>query len=211
MNFFGHAAVATWQDPAPPGRVLGAMLPDFATMSGARLSTTAPSPDADIASGIDLHHATDAVFHRAPVVLGLMRELDERLAAGGCARGPRRAVAHIGVELLLDGVLVDNATYRDAYVAALAHSPDGIAWREPDDPPQFARLLTRLRTYGAPLDLQRPDAIAQRLHRMLSHRPLLAPSASDLVAIKTALVDYKHRVEVAADTVLRAVRAGLEK
>jgi len=191
--------------------VLGAMLPDFATMSGARLSATTPSPDPDIASGIDLHHATDAVFHRAPVVLGLMRELDERLAAGGCARGPRRAVAHIGVELLLDGILVDEAAYRDAYVAGLAHSPDGIAWREPDDPPQFARLLARLRSYGVPLDLQRPDAIAQRLHRMLAHRPLLAPSASDLVAIKVALVEYKPRVEVAADTVLRAVRAGLEK
>jgi len=197
VNFFGHAAVATWQDPAPPGRVLGAMLPDFATMSGARLAPDQPH-DAAVAGGIDLHHATDAVFHRAPPVLALMRELDER-----------RAVAHIGVELLLDGVLVDEHAYRDAYTAGLAHSPDGIAWREPDDPPQFARLLTRLRSYGVPLDLQRPDAIAQRLHRMLSHRPLLAPSASDLAVIKTALVEYKPRVEVAADTVLRAVRAGL--
>jgi hypothetical protein len=184
------------------------MLPDFATMSGARLAPDQPH-DAAVAGGIDLHHATDAVFHRAPPVLALMRELDERLAAGGCARGPRRAVAHIGVELLLDGVLVDEHAYRDAYTAGLAHSPDGIAWREPDDPPQFARLLTRLRSYGVPLDLQRPDAIAQRLHRMLSHRPLLAPSASDLAVIKTALVEYKPRVEVAADTVLRAVRAGL--
>ena len=107
MNFFGHAAVATWQ-AAAPGRTLGAMLPDFATMSGARLSTTTPSPDAEVASGIDLHHKTDGVFHQLPVVLGLMRELDERLAHGGCARGPRRAVAHIGVELLLDGVLVEE-------------------------------------------------------------------------------------------------------
>jgi acyl carrier protein phosphodiesterase len=208
VNFFGHAAVATWQSPAP-GRVLGAMLPDFATMSGARLSTTTPSPDADVATGIDLHHTTDAVFHRLPPVLALMRELDERLAKLGCARGPRRAVAHIGVELLLDGVLVDEIAYSDAYVAGLAHSPDGIAWRESDDPPRFARLLDRLRSYGVPLDLQRPESIAQRLHRMLAHRPLLAPNASDLVAIKTALVDHKPRVEVAADTVLRALRAGL--
>jgi len=209
VNFFGHAAVATWQETAPPGRVLGAMLPDFSTMSGARLAADQPH-DADVSGGIDLHHVTDGVFHRLPPILALMRELDERLLVGGCARGPRRAVAHIGVELLLDGVLVDDATYRDAYVAGLAHSPDGIAWREPDDAPQFSRLLDRLRSYGVPLDLQRPDAIAQRLHRMLAHRPLLAPNASDLVAIKTALVEYKPRVEVAADTVLRALRAGLE-
>ena len=50
-------------------------------------------------------------------------------AAHGCARGPRRAVAHIGVELLLDGVLVDEPSYRAHYVAAIEH--DGyIEWRE---------------------------------------------------------------------------------
>src|SRR5262249_1209464 len=129
---------------------------------------------------------------------------------GGCARGPRRAVAHIGVELLLDGVLVSEPAYRDAYVAGLAHSPDGIAWREPGDPALFARLQDRLRAYGVPEDLERPAAITHRLSRMLSGRPLLAPNASDITAIRTALVEFKPRVEVAADTVLRALRAGLE-
>ena len=70
-------------------------------------------------------------------------------------------------------------------------------------------LLARLRTHGVPDDLARPDAIAQRLQRILSHRPLLAPNASDLVAIRTCLVDYKPRVDVAAETVLRALRAAL--
>jgi hypothetical protein len=205
VNFFGHAAVATWSEPTA-GRVLGAMLPDFATMSGTRL---AEASDAAIAGGIDLHHATDAAFHRLPPVLALMRELDERLAMAGCARGPRRAVAHIGVELLLDGVLVEEGAYREHYVSGLAHDPSGIGWRDEEDPARFGRLLERLRAYGVPLDLQRPDAIAQRLHRMLAHRPLLAPSASDLAVIKTALVEHKPRVEVAADTVLRALRAAL--
>lgn len=205
MNFFGHAAVATWSKPTG-GTVLGAMLPDFATMSGTRL---AEASDADIARGIDLHHATDAAFHRLPPVLALMRELDDRLDKGGCARGPRRAVAHIGVELLLDGVLVEEAVYREHYVAGLAHDPAGIGWRDADDPARFGRLLERLRAYGVPLDLQRPEAIAQRLHRMLAHRPLLAPSASDLATIRTALVEHKPRIEVAADTVVRALRAAL--
>jgi acyl carrier protein phosphodiesterase len=205
MNFFGHAAVASWNAPTP-GRVLGAMLPDFATMSGARLGDPDLS-DGDIAGGIELHHTTDAAFHRAPVVLGLMRELDDRLATAGCARGPRRAVAHIGVELLLDGVLVDEPSYRDHYLAALERDPAGIAWRE--HPERFARLLERLRSYGVPEDLRKPEAITQRLHRMLSHRPLLAPNAADLRAIETSLVDYQPRVVVAVDTVLRAVRAAL--
>jgi hypothetical protein len=37
MNFFGHAKVALWRGDAA-GFVLGAMLPDFASMAGTRSS-----------------------------------------------------------------------------------------------------------------------------------------------------------------------------
>jgi hypothetical protein len=205
VNYFGHAAVASWYS-ADPAVALGAMLPDFSTMSGARL---APPDDAAIAEGIALHHRTDGVFHQAAPVLALMRELDAYLAASGCARGPRRAAAHIGVELLLDGVLVARPEYREAYTGALAVDASSLRGREPTDAPRLAALLERLRSYGVPDDLQRPDAIVHRLQRMLAHRPLLAPSAADLTAMRTALVGHKPRVEVAVETVLRAVRAGL--
>ncbi|NVB81391.1 MAG: hypothetical protein HOV81_23545 [Kofleriaceae bacterium] len=207
MNFFGHAVVASWSNPTS-GSVLGAMLPDFATMSGTRLAAEGGS-DPEIERGIALHHATDAAFHHLPPVLALMRELDAKLDAAGCARGPRRAVAHIGVELLLDGVLVAEPTYREHYLAGIAHDPSAIAWREDGDAARFAVLLSRLRAHGVPEDLARPEAIAHRLHRMLSHRPLLAPNAADLAAIRTCLVDYKPRVDVAAETVLRVLRAAL--
>ena len=205
MNFFGHAAVASWQAPAP-GRVLGAMLPDFATMSRARLAEAA---DAEVGQGIALHHETDRVFHQLAPVLALMRELDERLARAGCARGPRRAVAHIGVELLLDGVLVDEAAYRESYLAGVAHDPAGVRWRDDGDDARFAMLLTRLRAHGVPEDLRRTEAIVMRLSRMLAHRPLLAPSPADLVAIRSSLAAHQARVEVATDTVLRGLRAQL--
>ncbi len=201
VNFFGHAAVASWSSDAA-GVVLGAMLPDFATMSGARIAND--GHDTECAAGIALHHATDATFHQLPVVTGLMRELDALLVERGCARGPRRAVAHIGVELLLDGVLVDHAPYRDAYTRGIAHDAR-IAWRETSDPARFAVLMTRLRAYGVPDDLRRPAAITQRLARMLAHRPLLAPSPADLRAIDDALAVFKRRVDVATDTVLRAL------
>jgi hypothetical protein len=206
VNFFGHAAVASWTAESG-GSVLGSMLPDFATMCGARLAE--PHADAAVATGVALHHATDAAFHHLAPVLALMRELDERLERGGCARGPRRAVAHIGVELLLDGVLVDESAYRDSYLAGLAHDPSGVHWRHDGDDARFATLLTRLRAHGVPEDLRKPEAISMRLARMLGHRPLLAPSPADLVAIKSALVAHKPRVDVATDTVLRALRAAL--
>jgi hypothetical protein len=205
VNYFGHAAVASWTNSSP-GAVLGAMLPDFATMSRTRL---AEPTDVAIARGIDMHHQADGVFHQLPAVLGLMRELDARLVTAGVARGPRRAVAHIGVELLIDGVLVDEQPYRDAYLAALAHDPAGIQFRDEGDNLRFEALHARLRTYGVPDDLREPDSIVHRLHRMLAHRPLLAPSSTDLVGIRGALVAYKPRVEIATSTVLRAMRAAL--
>jgi hypothetical protein len=210
VNFFGHAAVATWSAPASgatPGVVLGAMLPDFATMCGGRI---AAADEADVADGIALHHTTDSVFHQLPVVTGLMHELDEHLARGGCARGPRRAVAHIGMELLLDGALLDEPAYRAAYLRGLSHDPGpALHWRDPDAAPRFTMLLTRLRARGVPEDLRSPDAITTRLQHILAHRPLLAPSLDDLRAIRSALIAFKPRLEIAADAVVRGVRAAL--
>jgi len=204
VNYFGHAAVASWRE-GRGGLPLGAMLPDFSTMCGARVTG---SDDEDVAAGIALHHATDAAFHRAPVVTGLMRELDARLERGGCARGPRRAVAHIGVELLLDGVLVDDENYRDAYILGLEYEAP-VTWREEADAARFSTLMDRLRTFGVPDDLRKPEAIVFRLSRMLAHRPLLAPSSQDLAVITVALIEHKPRVQIAADTVLRMLRATL--
>jgi hypothetical protein len=204
VNFFGHAAVASWSDAAP-GVVLGAMLPDFATMCGGRIAAAA---DAEVTRGIALHHATDGAFHALPVVTGLMRELDDQLAARACARGPRRAVAHIGVELLLDGELTDEPAYRAAYLAGLGCDP-ALTWRDASAAPRFAILLDRLRARGIPDDLRSPDAITTRIHRILAHRPLLAPSPDDLRAIRGALTAFQPRITVAAETILRALRAAL--
>ncbi|MGE0870162.1 MAG: hypothetical protein AB7P03_16475 [Kofleriaceae bacterium] len=137
-----------------------------------------------------------------------MRELDDRLLRGGCARGPRRAVAHIGVELLLDGVLVEDSEFRDAYTLGIEYDAQ-LLWRDEGDAERYAALIVRLRSHGVPYDLQRPEAIGLRLSRMLAHRPLLAPSSADLDAINMALFEYKPRVEVAADTVMRSLRAAL--
>jgi hypothetical protein len=205
VNYFGHAAVASWSAPAEAGAVLGAMLPDFCGMCGARI---AAADEAAVAGGIALHHATDAAFHRLPAVTGLMRELDEELQRGGCARGPRRAVSHIGVELLLDGVLIDEPGYRAAYLAGLAHRP-ALRWRDPEGGARFTALLDRLRDRGVPDDLRRPEAVAARVHRVLAHRPLLAPSPGELGAIRNALGRFQPRIAVAAETIVRALRAAL--
>ncbi|MGE5181442.1 MAG: hypothetical protein ACM31C_05250 [Acidobacteriota bacterium] len=203
MNFFGHAAIASHASADAPA-LLGAMLPDFATMCRGRL---AEPDDAAIARGIAHHHATDAAFHEMPAALELMRELDARLSRAGCARGPRRAASHVGVELLLDGVLVIEHGYRASYTAALACDHAPVRWRDPGDGDRFALLLARLRAHGVPDDLRQPESITRRLHRMLAHRPLLAPSASDLEAIHRCLVEHQPRVALAAPAIVAALRA----
>jgi hypothetical protein len=206
MNYFGHALVAAWHDPASPGLALGAMLPDLQSMSGARAATI---DDAEVRAGVALHHRTDAAFHRLAPFVGLTRQLEARLAAAGVTRGPRRAVGHVGVELLLDGVLVAEPAGRIAYQAALAHPVEAITWRDEGDAARFAWLHDRLRAHGVPDDLARPAAVAARLRRMLAPRPRLRPSGAEAEAIERELAAIAPRVRVAAPTILGALRAAL--
>ncbi len=205
LNYFGHSVIASWRD-APPATVLGAMLPDFANMCRGRLARE--QPDAAVAEGVALHHRTDGVFHDLAPVQAQMRELDARLGALDVARGPRLAVAHVGIELMLDGVLVVEPTWRATYEAAIADDTE-VAWRELEDTARFAELRARLRTSGVPDDLASVESIVYRLQRVLGPRPRLAPSATDLVGIRTALVAQQPRVAIAAETIMRALRAAL--
>ena len=209
VNYFGHASVAGWYHTgaALGGVALGAMLPDFANMIGARV----PAPaDPEVAAGVALHHRTDAAFHLLPIFVGLGRELGARLAAAGCGRGPARATAHIGVELLLDGVIVDDPDARAAYAAGVAHQATALGWHEPGDAERFALLRARLVHHGVPDDLRSPESVAARLLRAIGHRPLLRPSADDAAIIRRELAGFARRVAVAAPGLLAALRATLD-
>src|SRR6202040_922306 len=96
--------------------VLGAMLPDFCSMLGLREPC---AQDRVLATGIHFHHITDRAFHDLAIFRRLCREATAVLGARGVARGTARAVAHVGVELLLDAVLAEAAAARSAYVAGL--------------------------------------------------------------------------------------------
>ena len=83
MNFFGHAAVASWRI-GRGGLPLGAMLPDFASISGAR---SLSAKEAEVARGVALHHRTDEVFHAAPSFVDKISPIDiMRATRRGAAR-----------------------------------------------------------------------------------------------------------------------------
>lgn len=207
MNFFGHATVAAWMSDDPRW-VLGAMLPDFASMSRARLRG---ARDGAVTAGIALHHATDEAFHGAPTFLELCGQGAETLEAAGLGRGAARAVAHVGTELLLDGLLLDDAEAARCYrgAVALPREPLGLLFHE-GGAARFAALDARLREHDLPEDYRSPERVALRLEPILARRPRLAFAPRERPAVVAYLERTQRALSRAAPLLLAEVRRGLE-
>ena len=177
MNFLGHAAVARHHDD-DPAYVLGAVLPDLLPMAGLRLDRSAVGPQ--VAAGWRDHHRVDAAFHASADFTQGVRALHADLHP--LERGPRRAVAHVGWELLLDEVVADDADTLVAFRAALEAGRD----LHPDA--GWHRLLDRLAA-GPFVE------VALRVHRTVGRRPRLAFDA-ELVPLVADVLE-RHRPTVA--------------
>jgi acyl carrier protein phosphodiesterase len=207
MNFIGHLLVAGWQRD-DPAFGLGAMLPDFASMAGIR---PPPIQHTAVAEGVALHHRTDDVFHGCPTFVELSRDVFQELVQAGVERGPARAVAHIGVELLIDGELLQRepalgSAYLSALTAFESLPPDALPapQRGPLD-----RLQRRLATYGIPYDYQRPDLVTARLISILGRRPRLALSATSAASVGLHMPALQARVAEHLSELLSSLAHGL--
>jgi hypothetical protein len=178
MNFFSHAAVAE-RFSEEPAFVLGAMLPDFASMLGVRLPAVSHPM---LERGVDFHHLTDRVFHDLSSFRALTREAHRALSALGLERGPARAVAHVGIEILLDMTLGQSAPARAAYLSGLEAGLDPelvarVAWA-PAERERLVDLLETLVKRGVVLDTSSP-IVVERIRRTLARRPRLALGEGD--------------------------------
>ncbi len=195
MNFLSHAWLAHTDDPSPRF-VLGAMLPDFASMCGARLHG---SDDAAVHRGLAHHQAVDERFHVAPEFTALCRQVSVSLRDAGVGRGPAMAVAHVGVEILIDATLLGDVD--SAYLAAISTEPaltwsdDGAAWRS---------LRGRLRDHGVPSLYRDDERVAELMMRILDSRPRLRLEAEHAPAVAECLAAIRPQVEAAAPILLRA-------
>lgn len=209
MNFFGHAAVAAWHSPEP-GFVLGAMLPDFASMIGARPPA---AEHATLAAGIRHHHRADHVFHDAADFRALVAEAFDDLLAQGVRRGSARATAHIGIEILLDGVLAHDAASRRAYLGALDAAGSlrrFVVWRDASERARFDALRAGLESRGISSEHAAPDAVVFRLSRALARRPRLALDAADAPRVRAWAERAAPRVRARTGSLLDELRRGLE-
>jgi hypothetical protein len=210
MNFFGHAAVACWRSRAP-AFVLGSMLPDFAAMIRAR--PPASSHD-EIRDGIGFHHRTDDAFHQAPSFVSLSRAARDELARRGLGRGSARAVAHVGVEILIDAALARDDIARDAYLAALGVAREGalggeVGWRDVAERTRFAHLREALIGRGVAADDASPELVALRVQRTLQGRPRLALAAGDETKVRDWASRARTLVEAQIEQLLAELEAGL--
>lgn len=210
VNFFGHAVVACWERD-DPGFVLGAMLPDFGSMCRGRVRDVA---DPNVAAGVAHHHRTDRAFHDTHEFRSLCAWSGETLRALGMRRPSSLAVAHVGVELLLDGTLVGEPGVRNAYVRALeAADADAlggaITWHAEDHAERFSRLRDRLLARGVPDDYREPDAVAERLTWALQRRPRLALIDGEEHITRTWAEQAHPRVTAASPTLITELRTAM--
>jgi acyl carrier protein phosphodiesterase len=210
LNFFAHAVVASWHS-RDTRFVLGAMLPDLVGMAGIRLHSAS---DAEVQRGIQMHYATDAAFHAAPIFTGLCAEAIARLTEQGVERGTARAVAHVGVELTLDGVLSTEAERRALYAAALDVAVSGgldgkLSITPQEDLPRLAAGLGRLARASIPEAYADPEVVADRLRYILASRPRLAMRPSDFDPVRHWAAAVRPTVADRSHELLNQVRRGV--
>lgn len=200
MNFFGHLVAAAWVRPSPSFG-LGAMLPDLLPMCGAQPAATLPPP---LAEGIAFHHRTDGAFHDRPAFVAVLREARAWLLDHGVPRGPALAAAHVGIELLLDGVLADDEA--GSFATALEQP---VPWQSPLDAARFSHLRHGLLAAGVPATYADPNAVASRLVRILGRRPRLRLDDRGATSMHAFTEAFAPRVRGCTPRILDELRDAL--
>ncbi|MGH9212526.1 MAG: hypothetical protein ACRD2C_17915 [Acidimicrobiales bacterium] len=204
MNFLGHthAALASDDDPA---FLVGAVLPDLAPMARVRVDRSRLT--GLLARGVRAHLQTDAAFHAHPEFRRGVTAIRDDLVDHQVRRGPARAVAHAGWELLLDGTLIGSAT-EAAFHGALDHAGDDAAVALASaDQAQWHAFLARWRELPSPrLRYDDPAWVADRLHDMLATRPRLSFPRSQVPVVRQVLATHAPAVVASASTIFASVR-----
>jgi len=120
-NIVAHVLVAAETCPTPTDDVLlGSALPDFLGIyrdhrgGSLRAADFRHLPATDM--GIQIHKQTDSIYDSLGEIRNIKVETRQLLEAeAGIARGPARACADVGVDLLVDSMLLENKSHRDKF------------------------------------------------------------------------------------------------
>lgn len=169
MNFVAHAVLCAAHH-GDVDAVLGSVAPDLVPRAG--LSFADP-PAPRVAAGLAHHAAVDEVFHRHPWFTLHRTTLFADLQTAGVGRGPSRVIAHVGLELLIDGELIATGGAPGfADVWERLRCPDIVTTTLVDEE-QRDRWLSFLDLFTSRVEPARyrdPDYVTSRLAGLLSTR-----------------------------------------
>ena len=211
MNLVGHLSVALDSDSAPPSTafLIGCMLPDLAAIARVRIAR----PGGELGRGVAFHHECDAVFHESAWFRVTNAALRDALLDAGVDTGAARACSHAGVEMLLDGRLVKDATvdtHARLVFGAVSASADALGPLAPDA--QRAVWTERLEMIGTSLDparYQDPEFVAERLQRMTAGRRRIELRTEQVAAVAATLRDTQPAIGDVAFDVVASVRGAV--
>ncbi|MBL4686222.1 MAG: hypothetical protein JKY37_16635 [Nannocystaceae bacterium] len=182
------------------------MLPDLASMVATR---NWRAQDEQVTAGVSNHHEADRVFHAHPVFVDLCQRAYESLRSGGLARGPTLAVAHVGIELLIDGELSTDTAAVTLFRRSLAEDAALVQWGDDATAKNYRVLVQRLQGSALPTAYRNAEEVAPQLRRILSRRPRLAMGESDVPIVARWLASIQPEVASHARPIVDAVVAGV--
>jgi hypothetical protein len=183
------------------------MLPDFIGMLRLGRPTV---HDSVLATGVAFHHGTDEVFHELPGFQRLSRQAFSWLQERDMPRGPARAVAHMGIEMLLDEVMASDPAACDAYISALRVPLDQrLEFSSPLDAQRLQGLLDALLTRTSSYAEPPAELVAERIRRSLAGRPRLATDDAGQALLGSWVTATRPSVTAEAPEVLAMLRARL--
>ena len=179
VNYFAHAWIAS--RVRPEARFIwGAILPDLAGFLRIRLPD---QPDPEVAEGMALHHACDAIFHALPGFRERKLAGIRTLRALGLGRGPARAASHVGIEIVLDAALAAACPRTLEHFADALGASERLVCSTPEDFRAIQQMAQRLSEFEPAADLGAADQVAESVRRTLEHRPALALQPGDLAPL----------------------------
>jgi hypothetical protein len=207
VNLVGHVAAAP--EAASPGFLAGCVLPDVAAISRVRVARPAVEP---IAAGVAYHHDCDHAFHASPWFTRTCVDLRDELLAAGVDRGPARAAAHAGLEMLLDGALVsDDGIRHQLRVALDTLDANAVMLATLVAASDRGRWIAGVQRIARSLDVdgyRDAASVTLRLQRMTAGRARIELRADQAAEVTAVLTEAQPRVLADAPAVLADVRRG---